>query len=472
MSRAQGSDVTGATTTRQRRGPREGGDPGPTRPGRVARTSAWLAIVVLVLTVGAVWIRDVGVLDPAVVAEVLWGPVERETGDGEWESVPPGTELSAGAVVRTGQEQGVLEVPSGRLRLASGSRVTLQERDAMQIAVGSVLLEVDDLVTVRWGLVSATGRGTWRLDTSEVSQAGVYRGGVAVRDEQGRERSLGLLQQVGLTGGTVDEEVLPLRYVASDPWDARLLAGALTVDRFVIQLQQSLTVDYGEGSRPPSFYRAFRAHPAVVAGVLEGSRTAQIRPPARILTGILVAQTLVRRAGLAPDDAVGEVLSLREQGAAWGLILARHDLGVDALRDTVDLALQPDVDGTGAGTDGAEDGDGPQTGESDGDDGTGAPDDDTTDGDDGVDGAGTDGEGGTGTGGPAPAPDETTDPSDGATEPEPDGEDSSLLGRLVDLLDVLLPGDSEDDALEGTGDLLFNGGGAGTRSDGGGLGFG
>lgn len=472
MSRTQGSDMSGATATQPRWDARDGGDPGPTRPGLLARVSAWLAVVVLVLTVGAVWIRDAGVLDRVVVAQVLVGPVERQTDDGAWEGLPPGTELWAGDVVRTGPEQGVLELGSGRLRLASGSRVTLEEPDALQVAAGAVLLEVDDLVTVRWGLVSATGRGTWRLGTSEVSRVGVYRGGVAVRDEQGRERSLGRLQQVGLTGGTVEEEVLPLRYVASDPWDARLLAGALTVDRFVVQLQQSLTVDYGRGPRPASFYRAFRADPAVVRGVLRGAGRGQVRPPARILTGILVAQTLVRRAGLAPAEAVGEMVSLREQGAAWGLLLARHDLGVDALRDTVDLALQPEVDERDGGTDEGEGGAQPQTGEPDGDEGTGPSEGGPGDGGGEVDGArtdGTDGDGGTDTDGPASGP---AEPSDGATGPDADGDESSLLGRLVDLLDVLLPGDSEDDAVEGTGDLLFNGGDAGTRRDGAGLGLG
>lgn len=450
------------------------GDPGRSSPGWIARVSAWSAVLVLLLAVTGLWIRDIGVLTSPVVAEVVVGPVERQAGE-EWVRVPPGGELVAGAVLRVRGEQGVLEFADGRLRLASGTEVVLRDRETVEVTGGSVLLEVEDLVTATWEEVRATGRGTWRLDVADSPRVGVYQGGAAGRDEDGRERSLARLQQVSVTEGSVAPEVVPLRYIGTDPWDARLLADALAVDRFVSQLQQSLTVDYGQQPRRAAFYRSFGIDPAVVRGLLSslgGGGAAQIRAPSRILTGLLVSQTLVDRAGLAPGVAVEEVVELRDEGAAWGLILIRRDLGIDDLRAVVDLALEQratvvrgDGGGRAGGGDGAaagREGDGGSDpgGEGTGDHGAGGD----------ADGAGTGSGSGAGepTSGPG-TPDGTSPP--GTEEPSGEPEDDrGLLERTLDglarTLDQLLPGEPVGAVEDAAGDLLFNGSSRSTGSAG------
>lgn len=472
------------------------GDPDRSSPGWIARLSAWSAVVVLLLAVTGLWIWDVGVLSSPLVAQHVAGPVERQVGE-EWVDVAPREELEAGAVLRVRGEQGVLEFAGGHLRLASGTEVLLRDRETVEVDAGSVLLEVDDLVTATWEEVSATGRGTWRLDVADAPRVGVYTGGAAVRDEGGRERSLARLQQVSMTDGSVAAEVVPLRYVGTDPWDARLLADALAVDRFVSQLQQSLTVEYGQRPRRAAFYRSFGIDRAVVRGLLsslgEGG-AAQVRAPSRILTGLLVSQTLVDRADLAPGPAVGEVVELRDQGAAWGLILLRRDLGVDDLRAVVDGALDQratsvgrDGDGrTGGGGDGGAagrggDGGSRRRGEDAGDGAAG--DTDGAAGDTG--GAAGDGDGTRSTSGteePTAGPGTPDGTSPPGTE-EPSGEpedDRGLLERTLDglarTLDQLLPGEPVGAVDDTAGDLLFNGsseptGSGGTSGDPGGGGL-
>lgn len=434
--------------------------------GRGARIAAWLAVGALVAALVALPFGDSGLLAGGTLAEVAAGDVQRRTADG-WTAAPAGTELSNGDVVRTRDGRTTLRLADGgTARLAPATRLRLTT-DGLEVPTGSVLLEVGEPVSARWEGLEARGSGAWRLDTAGFTRAGVYRGRVTVRDPAGSELTVGRLQQASLTDGTVNGEPGPLRYSPADPWDARLLAGAIATDRFVDQLQQSLTSQYGDRARGADFYRAFTADPAVSEALLSrlagGETDGGVGRPDRVLTALTVAQTLVGRADLDPASAAEQVVTLRSAGARWGLILARHRLGAEALREVVDQALQQAQEGPGAAPGGPADGGAPGPGAPDGDgaaeepaDGGGPDDTPAGGGDDGQEPDAPDG-----------GPGDDDGPGNGGSEPP---SDDDVVGGVVDgvtgTVDGLLPGTPVDETTDAVGDLLNSQSSGGSGDDG------
>lgn len=311
-----------------------------------ARVSAWIAIAVVVAAVAIAPLDGDGLLDGSV-GTVQSGAVERFGPDG-WEPAAAGTRLDAGDELRIGEEPAMIGVPAGRLRLAPGTELAL-DRGRLELETGSVLAETEELFGITLGVTRSRGAGTWRVDAATTDRAAVYEGGAGVTDETGAEVSLGRLEQVAIEDGAIAGSVRPLRYVAGDPWDDRLLAGAIAVDRLVAQVARSLAGAYGAAPQPPGFYRDFTADEEVVAAVVPAD-AGLVGPPAEVLVEIAVVQALVTRAGLAPGAAAGTVDRLRAAGGAWGLILLRHDLGADHLEEAVDDALRERRERAAAGT--------------------------------------------------------------------------------------------------------------------------
>lgn len=304
-----------------------------------ARGAAWLAIaaVVAALVLAPPGLGGAGFIG---VGEVLGGDVA-VLRDGVWATVDEGTDIRGEETLRTGTEPARLRVRGGLLSLAPGTRVVLG-RDTTVLEQGAVLYEGDAVRTVELGAVLVRGRGVFRAELSPSARVGVYRGGVAISDGES-ERSMGAYLQVDLTEGRAGEPVA-LRYVAEDPWDARLLSAAIAVDRQVDRTAASLRSVYGTQLQPASFYRDFIVVDDVLAEALPQlspiARDRAFGPPAETLIAVIVTRLLVERAGLAVGEATADIAVHRRAGATWGLILRRHDLRADDFLAAADTALR------------------------------------------------------------------------------------------------------------------------------------
>lgn len=315
---------------------------GPPAAGFSSRASAWLAIGAAVLALVLAPPRAADVLPPGVLGTVTAGQLEQLVG-ATWRTAAVGDLVAAGAEVRVLDDGVAIRTRDGALSLAAGTRGTL---DLATIAIdrGAVLVESDAATEVTTPAVSARGRGAWRLDVTTSPRVGVYSGGVTVRDAVGGETSVGALEQVDVVERAVAPQPLALRYLVSDPWDMRLLAGAIAVDRQVSRLENTLERSYGTALQTREFYSDFVAVDEDLAATLPA--VARLRdgdrfgPPAETLVAVVVTVLLNQRAGFTTGAAVDEIAALRRSGATWGIVLARHDLGPDSFREAADDALR------------------------------------------------------------------------------------------------------------------------------------
>lgn len=423
--------------------PRPGAPPGvpPARRSWATRAVAGLAVAAALVAL-IVFPPGGRELPPGVVARVVAGAVELDTASG-WQLVRVGAEIPFGARVRVASETARLGVRDGAVELASGGTVVL-DADRFDLERGSLLLETTRTRAAGLGAVAAEGEGTWRLDADVAPRVGVYRGGVGVTVRNGNGQpatpvAVAAYEQLDIVRGLPASRPLPLRYLPSDVWDARFLEDAIAVDRQVADLRRSLAAAYGTAPRPLAFYTAFSAVEGPVVAVLGDLAPQQggaaLGPPADVLIAVVVVQLLVDRAGLEPADAAGEVVGLRRDGATWGLVLLRRDLGPDDLREGVDVALRRRaLEGGGNGGAPAPDAPG----------GGGAPEPEPT---------------------AQPSPEPSPSPPTPPPSPPPPPRDSLLgpilrplapvIQDLTDLLDGLLPPDaSEADGGERGGGLL------------------
>ncbi len=317
---------------------------GAATASRSSRFSAWVAIVAVVvgLVVTPPW-QGTGGLPEGFAGRLLSGVLERQTA-ATWTDVPVGELVPTGARVRSA-DGARLEVDGGEVSLVAGSRAVL---DAVtELETGSLLTVVDGAErTVRLGAITASGRGAWRVDADGAPRVGVYDGGVGLRVQGDVEQALAVrrLEQADLIDGGLPAEPLPLRYSSEDEWDVRLLAGVLAADRQAAQVRSTLVGRFGSEPLAEDFYGRF----AVVDGALatavprygETSEDGRVGPPADVLLGVIVTDLVRRGAVLSADEAVRRVTTLRGNGATWGIVLAVHDLGADALRGAADLTLR------------------------------------------------------------------------------------------------------------------------------------
>ncbi|MFP5309837.1 MAG: hypothetical protein ACLGIR_09720 [Actinomycetes bacterium] len=314
------------------------GGPATDAAAPTSRVSAVLAV--LVVLVGIVLAPPRAPVLGAGEVVLRSGPLEVAAGSG-WDTVTLGQRLGPGARLRAGGAEVVLAVAGGTARLAPGSALTLGA-DEDELTAGAVLLEVDRLRRVRLGAVTAAGEGAWRVDAAPATRVAVYTGGAGV--DGARDVALGPLSQSVLAGVDVGAEA-PLTYLASDPWDARLAAEPLAVDRAAAALTTSLAALYGTQPQTAAFYGDFVAVDEGLEAALaelapRATADGRVGPPAPVLLGVVTVRLLVERAALAPADALAEVLATRRAGGTWGVVVVRRDLGADDLRAAADAALR------------------------------------------------------------------------------------------------------------------------------------
>ncbi|MDP9022481.1 MAG: hypothetical protein M3N57_07260, partial [Actinomycetota bacterium] len=314
---------------------------------RRGRVPAWIAVVAVIVgvVVAPPW-RSPGI--PAgFAARLTAGDLQRLV-DARWVDVRLEELVPDGATVRS-QDGARLAVDGGNIALSGEARARLA--DPLEITAGSVLTEVPGRErAVAFSPFTVRGRGSWRVDTGGAVRVGVYDGAVGIRadaagvDCDGPCVAVGRLQDATVVGGRLPADPRPLHYEPVDEWDRRLLADVLAIDRQVAQLAAGFAARYGTAPQPPAFYTSFSQVQEPLADALPRLATTTVQgrfgPPADVLVAVVVTDLLVQRAGLGLDEAVDTIVRLRHDGATWGIVLAMHGLGPDALRQAATLAVR------------------------------------------------------------------------------------------------------------------------------------
>jgi hypothetical protein len=305
-----------------------------------ARAAAWVAVLVVVLAVVVAPGGDQG-FAPGQFGRVAAGAVEVHDAGG-WRTVAVGGVVGDGDVLRSPDPGAELAVRGGSLALSRFAELAV-DGDEVRLARGELLFEADRTYAVHVDAAEGRGRGTWRVAASGLARYAVYAGGLAVTGPAaGDPVEVGLLREVPLEAGGADR-VQPLRYLPSDPWDQRLLAEAIHIDEVLAATQRGLGGRYGTALQPASFYRDFlrsRAFLAYLDRLAVEADDARYGPPAPTLVALIVADLLVGRAGLSPQDAADGIDALRRAGAPWGLIVVEHGLAAADLDAELDRAAR------------------------------------------------------------------------------------------------------------------------------------
>lgn len=309
---------------------------------RDARFAAVVAVLALVagLAYAPPW-RVGGDIPVGFAGRFQAGDLQVEE-SGEWVDVPRGELLADGSTVRS--ERGAdIQVENGTVSLGAASRAVLDP--AVELEAGSLLVSVDQRErAVQVGALTASGRGTWRVDAAGATRVGVYSGSVDIGGPSATGLAVDSLRQASLTGGSLPERTLPLAYGNEDPWDQRFLAGIIATDRQVARLERALTAEFGTGGRPGTFYETFAPVEGAIRDALSEfvspAADGGLGPPADVLLSVVVTDLIVDAVGLEVEEAIGKVVELRRDGATWGLLLAIYGLGGDDLRAAVDETLR------------------------------------------------------------------------------------------------------------------------------------
>lgn len=426
--------------------------PAPVGQGRLPAVGA--VLIALVALVTAPFQGDA--LGPGTL-RLAAGSAEVLAGD-DWAPLAPGARVGLDTWVRAtdGGAGAELALRDGTAELRPGARLRLIDRDRLELQRGSLLLDAEARWLVEVDLVTVAVIGVARLDLGPARRVGVYEGGAGVTAAE-RGTPVGAYEQVDLAD--VDAlEARPLRYDADDPWDARMLAGAIAVDAEVATLERGLRAQYGTALQEPAFYRDFLAVDDTLAASLPGlaprERDDRFGPPAPTLTAVVVATVLVEHTGRSPGEATASIRASRAAGATWGLVLAAEGLGTRELGAATETALRRRAIAVEEGRAAPVSTEAPA---------------DATDPDDGTTPDGT------GTNAPEPPPG-PSEPEPGSDEPDPDPVEDTVeevdegVGEAVDetdgavdeLLDsVPLPGDDGEGTPgpgSGLGGILDGGG--------------
>lgn len=309
-----------------------------------ARAAAVVAVLLAILSTVSLPVGGIDSVGDTGLRFVS-GALEQRVGD-TWQAVTPGTNVPAGTWVRTTDRLAELGRPGMDLHMLEETELVVEA--VVDLQRGSILLGSQREVRATHGLVTAAGRGTWRLDAGQSARAATYAGTVTVTDGAGREELLRDYRQVAVVNGVIESDQVPLTYVATDAFDRRLLADALTIDDFLAALGRGLRADYGTEPQTLAFYRDFdglggqvvEALAALADGTFEDtSEDGRIGPPERLLVAAVVSEAVALAAGLPPAEAAEAVRTERLAGANWGLIAVVFDASPSDVRAAADRAL-------------------------------------------------------------------------------------------------------------------------------------
>jgi len=258
-----------------------------------------------------------------------------------------GREVRDSRALRIGDRVRVRE-GTAEVRLAGNRRLELREGSVIELAAGpgeSVRPELAGgslLVTVDGQPVTVTSSGTEVLVTGSARLSrtlglvvATYRRSTEVTSA-GRGLSVPAYRQVNLpAAGLLPNRPSPLEYVATDPWDRRLLGEAMDLGAQLTAKSRGFTAQPGSGAErsAASFRRLLPelADEPALDGLLDPAR-----PAGETLVGAAIV--LESRKG-SFQERWASVFGFRGEGADWGLVAANHEVDGSAVLSAVDAAI-------------------------------------------------------------------------------------------------------------------------------------
>ena len=292
------------------------------------------AASVLALTATACFGRSHGA-GSALRVDVVTDGVQAQSGSGSWRTLNAGDRVSPGDSLRTDAAGSValLRDDGSRVDLAPSTSARLIDVKKVSLEMGSALVRAKDIAlsVVADGVEADAERATYRVDKSFSVRIGSYAGSVGVVEDPDN-LTVPVYRQVVIAGGILPRDASPLTYVAKDPWDRLLLADALDVDRQLAQYGRAFKADFADKAASPAFYSGV-APGVPVTFVLRTIHT--VSDPADLLFAVVMAKVL------SDPGRAGDILALRLNGSAWGLIAKIERVDPKRYVDAVIAALLP-----------------------------------------------------------------------------------------------------------------------------------
>jgi hypothetical protein len=262
----------------------------------------------------------------------LDGPVQ-VLREGEVMAASEPLDLEPGDVVRTGLGgRALLRFPGGQfVEVAPDGEVSVGD-SGPELLTGSALVRAATGLSVQVGDISVRGeRAMYRLDREVSLRVGVYDGGVSLPGS-GFEGQVSRLREAVVTAGIVARQPGPLSLDPQDPWDTRLLGGAIDLGLDLEQLEAGL-------ARQLPARRARDTLEAVLPRTLAVRRALSVIrgvSPAGGLVASVVAARLAAANAMPVLSALRRVVEELRLGASWSVVVAQWEVARGALLAALD----------------------------------------------------------------------------------------------------------------------------------------
>jgi hypothetical protein len=262
----------------------------------------------------------------------LDGPVQ-VLRDGEVMAAAEPMDLEPGDVVRTGLGgRALLRFPGGQfVEVAPDGELSVGD-SGPELLTGSALVRAAAGLSVQVGDIAVRGeRALYRLDREVSLRVGVYDGGVSLPGS-GFEGQVPRLREAVVTAGIVARQPGPLSLDPRDPWDTRLLGGAIDLGLDLEQLEAGL-------ARQLPSRRARDTLEAVLPRTLSARKALSVIrgvSPAGGLVASVVAARLAAANAMPALSALRRVIEELRLGASWSVVVAQWEVARGALLAALD----------------------------------------------------------------------------------------------------------------------------------------
>jgi len=246
------------------------------------------------------------------------GNAKTVTGD-SGVSVGDSIVMSNGGISELRLQKGrVFELDSARVKITSAASVLLSR--------GKLLADLTEPAKVNAETSSISAKnGTFRVDRFLATRIATYEGS-SVRVANGVSTlPVPRYRQTIVAGGILPRAAKPLRLVAADRWDQRLLQDVLDLDARLGNFGRGLEAQLGSLTGLDFFGRAL---PGLELGFLDPFLAAR---RSDLLIGLVIASGGSSSLGALPSVRFERGYSLWNQGASWGLIVREFDVEHAAL---------------------------------------------------------------------------------------------------------------------------------------------
>jgi len=304
--------------------------------------------------------------DPSVLlVATVTGPVQTRAVGGDWAAASQGQKLSSGDRVRVAPggsvvlqrgDESVVEVrPNG----TAPAELAVSAVDRVNLLNGDVLVASSKAapVAVESGGIAAEGDdAVFRFDRRLSVRVGVYEGAATIA-AAGATLPVPSFREGIVSARLLPRSTRPLALNPEDPWDVRFLGDVIELNAELDAQHRGYEAAFGRRTTVADLERLFGS--GLALGRLGFTRPfLSSSTHGNVLTGLALAALLVKRDGGTAAGVFEQVMTLREQGASWGLIARMVSVDGNELLDafvravglrTGEVTSTPGVIGSGGG---------------------------------------------------------------------------------------------------------------------------